>query len=66
MKNFKIKKIDGYKSFVVLNLGSDLLDLYKKSKEMGLSFYVQTEDNLQAWGLFSVCDYMKINDVSKA
>ena len=67
MKTFKTKKVNGYKALVVLTLGSDLLDLYKQSKSENMQFFVQLEDKrLQAWGLSSVCEFLGINDISKA
>lgn len=64
-QSIQIKNVNGYKSMVINNLDCDLRAAYNQARELGLSFYVKADGRLQMWGLFSVCEHLGINDVSK-
>ena len=64
-KTYTIKKLNGEKVLIVNDLEkADVKSLFRKARELKFSFAVKKETGVQFWGLFTVCDYLGINDCS--
>jgi hypothetical protein len=64
IKTIQFKKVYGENAVIVNDMTMDLVPIYQQAKKEGKSFYVNNNGRLQAWGIFSVANYMGIKDVS--